>query len=65
MANELLPEIKNRKFDRIFICRRCGSRIRADPEKVRSGLIKCRKCKSKSLRLKKSEIILVAAKTAK
>lgn len=61
MVSELAPELKARKFDRIFICRRCKSRIRADPEKVRLGLIRCRKCGSKYLRPKKSEIVLIAS----
>ncbi|MGC9079292.1 MAG: 50S ribosomal protein L40e [Nanopusillaceae archaeon] len=65
MATSLFPELKARKFDRIFICRKCGARIRADPNKVRAGLVRCRKCKSKALRPKKSEIVLVASKTTK
>ncbi|AMD29994.1 hypothetical protein Nps_02960 [Candidatus Nanopusillus acidilobi] len=65
MASNLLPEIKARKFDRIFICRKCGARIRANPEKVRAGLVRCRRCKSTALRPKKSEITLVTGKTAK
>ncbi|WP_231434486.1 hypothetical protein [Candidatus Nanopusillus massiliensis] len=65
MASNLLPEIKARKFDRIFICRKCEARIRANPEKVRAGLVRCRRCKSTALRPKKSEITLVTGKTAK
>ncbi len=65
MVSQLSPELKARKFDRIFICRKCGARIRADPDKVRAGLVRCRKCGSKALRPKKSEIVLVAGKTTK
>lgn len=65
MASDLAPELKARKFDRIFICRRCKSRIRADPDKVRLGLVRCRKCGSRYLRPKKSEIVLIASKGAK
>lgn len=61
-AIDLLPEVKARKFDRIFICRKCKARIRADPEKVRRGKVKCRKCGSRALRPKKSEIVLVGSK---
>ncbi|HIP66859.1 MAG TPA: 50S ribosomal protein L40e [Candidatus Nanopusillus sp.] len=57
-AKDLFPEVRARKFDRTFICRRCGARIRADPAKVRMGKVKCRKCKSKNLRQVKSEISL-------
>jgi len=57
-SKDLLPEVRARIFDRIFICRRCSARIRADPSKVRMGKVKCRKCKSKNLRPVKSEIVL-------
>ena len=60
-AIDLFPEVKARKFDRIFICRKCGARIRADPSKVKAGKVKCRKCKYKNLRPKKSEITLATA----
>ncbi len=65
MASLLFPELKARKFDRIFICRVCKTRMRADPEKVRRNLIRCRKCGSKYLRPKKSEITLVASSAKK
>jgi len=58
-ATSLYPEVKARLFDRIFICRKCKSRIRADPAKVREGKVKCRRCGSKSLRPKKQEIVLL------
>ncbi|MEM1684250.1 MAG: hypothetical protein QW038_00985 [Nanopusillaceae archaeon] len=58
----LIPEVKLRKFERIFICRKCKSRIRADPVKVKLGKVKCRKCKSRDLRPKKSEIVLIGSK---
>lgn len=62
MVQDLLPEVKMRKFDRIFICRKCKARIRADPDKVREGKVRCRRCGSTHLRPKKSEIILVTGK---
>ncbi len=58
-AVDLLPEVRARLFDRIFICRKCKARIRADPAKVRAGKVKCRKCGSKSLRPKKQAISLL------
>jgi len=42
-----------RMFKRVFVCMKCKSKIRADPEKVRLGKVKCRRCKSKDLRPKK------------
>jgi ribosomal protein L40E len=61
-ATGLFPEVKARKFDRIFICRRCKARIRADPEKVRQGKVKCRRCGSKDLRPKRTAIALLKGK---
>jgi len=46
---------KARLFDRVFICMDCNAKIRADLSKVRAGKVKCRKCGSKKLRLKKKE----------
>jgi len=43
-------EAENRLFNRVFICMKCGVKIRADNLKVKAGKIKCRKCKSKRLR---------------
>jgi len=48
-------EAKKRLFDRVFVCMRCKSKIRADGFKVRAGRIKCRKCGSNALRPKSKE----------
>ena len=48
-------EATARLFTNIFVCRKCKAKIRADPLKVRLGKIKCRKCKSKKLRVKHKE----------
>ncbi len=50
MAKQKFPEADERLFNRVFICMKCGARMRADLQKVRDGRIKCRKCKSKQLR---------------
>ncbi len=42
----------NRLFKKVFVCKRCGSKIKAQPRKVAEGKIKCRKCKSRALRPK-------------
>lgn len=44
------PEAAARIFERIFICRKCGCKNRADILKVKNGKIKCRKCKRRQLR---------------
>ncbi|MEM1535357.1 MAG: 50S ribosomal protein L40e [Candidatus Pacearchaeota archaeon] len=41
---------QNRLFKNIFVCRVCKAKIRAPPSKVMEGKVKCRKCKSSSLR---------------
>lgn len=40
----------NRLFKNVFVCKKCGSKIRANPRKVVEGKVKCRKCKSIALR---------------
>ncbi len=52
-ATWIPPEVQARLFKRVFVCYKCKSKIRADPEKVRAGKVKCRKCGSKDLRPKK------------
>ena len=50
MAKQKFPEAEERLFQRVFICMKCGGKIRSDLIKVRQGKVKCRKCKSKRLR---------------
>ncbi|RLJ05244.1 MAG: 50S ribosomal protein L40e [Candidatus Aenigmatarchaeota archaeon] len=50
MAKQRFPEAEKRLFHRVFICMNCGSRMKADLAKVRSGKVKCRNCKAKKLR---------------
>jgi ribosomal protein L40E len=44
------PEAEKRMFKNIYVCRKCKSKLRANPMKVRLGKISCRKCGSKALR---------------
>lgn len=44
------PEAEKRLFHRVFICMKCGARMKADLPKVRAGKVKCRSCKAKALR---------------
>ncbi|NOZ81922.1 MAG: 50S ribosomal protein L40e [Candidatus Micrarchaeota archaeon] len=55
MTKDKLPEAYERMFNRVFVCMKCNARIRADLQRVRLGKVKCRKCKSKSLRPKAKE----------
>jgi ribosomal protein L40E len=43
-------EAEKRMFRNIFICRKCKSKLRAQPMKVRLGKVSCRKCGCKALR---------------
>jgi len=46
----------NRLFKNMFVCERCKSKIRADPQKVLKSKVRCRKCGRSQLRvLKKSK----------
>ncbi len=49
-------EAEARIFRNVFICRKCKSKIRAEPQKVRLGKVKCRKCNSKNLRPKRKDM---------
>ncbi len=44
------PEAEARIFRNMFVCRKCKTKIRANPMKVFAGKISCRKCGSKALR---------------
>lgn len=56
MVRKVPPEAMQRLFHRVFVCRVCKAKIRADPAKVREGKIKCRRCGSHALRPKKRPI---------
>ncbi|MBS3086257.1 hypothetical protein J4422_00985 [Candidatus Pacearchaeota archaeon] len=43
-------EAQNRLFKNIFVCKNCQSKIRADPQKILKGKVKCRKCRGKAFR---------------
>jgi len=55
MVKKTFPEASKRLYGRVFVCRKCKSKIRADYTKVRARKIKCRKCGSKILRPKRKE----------
>lgn len=45
-----IPEAQNRKFKNVFVCRKCQTKMHADPQKILKGKVKCRKCKKVSFR---------------
>jgi ribosomal protein L40E len=53
MVKKVFPEAVARLYSRVFVCKVCKSKIRADPAKVKAGKVKCRRCGSKALRPKK------------
>ena len=64
MAVPLDKAVVNRVFARVFVCRRCKSKQKADLERVRQGKVKCRKCNYNILRLKNKERKAKVAKAA-
>ncbi|UZE93775.1 MAG: 50S ribosomal protein L40e [Candidatus Pacearchaeota archaeon] len=42
----------SRIFKEVFVCKRCGAKIKAQSRKVAEGKVRCRKCKSTALRPK-------------
>lgn len=55
MAKKMNEIVAKRLFTNKFVCMKCNAKIRATKDKVTKGLIKCRKCGSKQLRLKAKE----------
>lgn len=43
-------EAHNRLFKNIFVCKKCHRKIRAEPQKILKGKVKCRGCKKSSFR---------------
>ena len=49
------PEANARLFENIFVCKVCKKKVRAPNMKVLRGKVRCRKCQSKALRVKKKK----------
>lgn len=45
-----IPESQNRLFKNIFVCKKCKSKVRAEPLKILGGKVRCRKCHGKAFR---------------
>jgi len=43
-------EASRRLFKNVFVCKRCKSKIRAQPMKILQGEIRCRRCDKTSFR---------------
>ncbi len=56
MVKKAIPEAAQRLFFRVFVCRVCKTKMRADSAKVKQGKIKCRRCGSRALRPKKKPL---------
>jgi len=50
-----IPAAQTRLFKNIFVCKNCSTKIRAEPRKIITGKISCRKCKGKSFRPKRKK----------
>jgi len=45
-----IQEASNRLFKNVFVCKKCRAKIRAEPQKILKGKVKCRKCGKNSFR---------------
>jgi len=45
-----IKEAQNRMFKDVFVCKNCQTKIRADPQKIIKGKVRCRKCKKRAFR---------------
>jgi ribosomal protein L40E len=55
MAKKLPEAIAKRMFTNMYICVKCNARMRAAPDKMKKGNIKCRRCNCSKLRPKAKE----------
>lgn len=45
-----------RLFKNVFVCKNCGTKMRANPRKIANAKIKCRKCKKSAFRPKSKKL---------
>ena len=45
-----IQEASNRLFKNIFVCKKCQTKIRSEPQKILRGKVKCRKCGKSAFR---------------
>ncbi len=55
MPKTKIEAVTKRLYDRVYVCMRCNAKIRTDPERIKAGKVKCRKCGYRGLRQKSKE----------
>jgi len=45
-----IQEAMDREFKNVFVCKKCQTKMRADPQKILKGKVKCRNCKKRAFR---------------
>jgi ribosomal protein L40E len=50
-----IPEAQARLFKNVYVCKKCTSKIKGNPQKVLEGKVKCRKCGKNALRVVKKK----------
>lgn len=50
-----IAEATRRMFHNVFVCKKCKSKLRTDRNRIKKGIVKCRKCGSKALRAKNAK----------
>jgi hypothetical protein len=52
-----IPEAQARMTKNVFVCQKCQTKMKADPQKILKGLVKCRKkdCRGRSFRILKKK----------
>jgi DNA replicative helicase MCM subunit Mcm2 (Cdc46/Mcm family) len=45
-----IAEATNRMYRNVFVCKNCQSKMRAEPQKILKGKVKCRKCGKRAFR---------------
>ena len=48
-------EASNRLYKNVFVCKRCQIKIRADPQRILKGKVKCRRCGKTAFRTLKKK----------
>lgn len=43
-------EATNRMYRNVFVCKACHAKMRANPQKILKGNVKCRKCGKRAFR---------------
>jgi DNA replicative helicase MCM subunit Mcm2 (Cdc46/Mcm family) len=50
-----IAEATTRLYKNVFICKNCHAKMRADPQKILKGKVRCRKCKKGAFRTVKKK----------